>query len=130
LDPTDLERLREGIRLFNEGEFYACHDVLEEVWGDTLGPEKEFYQGLIHAAVALFHFEGGNLGGARRMYGSACAYLGRYGDAFLGVDLRRLRFDLEACFAELNAADDRDGYPSHIVLDDERIPRIRMEAGA
>ena len=30
--------------------------------------EKKFYQGLIQAAVALFHFGNENLGGARKLY--------------------------------------------------------------
>ena len=50
-------RYLKGIELFNQREFFECHDELEEVWTETLGPEREFYQGLIHAAVCLFHFE-------------------------------------------------------------------------
>ena len=42
-------RYRHAIDLFNEREFFACHDVLEEIWAETLGTEREFYQGLIHA---------------------------------------------------------------------------------
>ena len=127
MNDDDLARLENGIRLFNEREFFACHDVLEELWGDVQGPEKQFYQGLIQAAVALFHFENGNLGGARRMHLSACAYLAAYGDACHGVNLAQFRHDFEVCFQELLAASDRDGYPSHIHLDAERIPRIAFQ---
>ena len=56
------EKYVEGIRLFNEEEFFECHEVLEELWQETLGREKKFYQGLIQAAVALFHFGNENLG--------------------------------------------------------------------
>ncbi len=58
------EKYLEGIRLFNEEDFFECHEVLEELWSETLGAEKKFYQGLIQAAVALFHFGNENLGGA------------------------------------------------------------------
>jgi predicted metal-dependent hydrolase len=50
------EKYLEGIRLFNAEDFFECHDVLEELWSETLGEEKKFYQGLIQASVALFHF--------------------------------------------------------------------------
>ena len=50
-------RIDDGIRLFNAGEFFACHDVLEDFWGEQTCAEKPFFQGLIQAAVALFHFE-------------------------------------------------------------------------
>ena len=59
------EKYLEGIRLFNECEFFDCHQVLEDLWQETLGPERKFYQGLIQAAVALFHFGNENLGGVR-----------------------------------------------------------------
>ncbi|MGB0742301.1 MAG: DUF309 domain-containing protein, partial [Planctomycetaceae bacterium] len=58
------ERLAEGVKLFNEGEFFACHDVLEDLWTEQVCPERTFLQGLIQLAVALHHFEEGNLGGA------------------------------------------------------------------
>lgn len=117
-------RLVEGVRLFNEREFYACHDVLEEVWGDTLGPDREFYQGLIHVAVCLFHFEGGNLSGARKMYESARRYLSRYGASHLGVDLDGLLAELRICLAELLAATNE--YPAGVQLKPQRIPTIRF----
>ena len=77
----------EGISLFNQREFFACHDALEELWTETLGPEREFYQGLIQAAVALFHFSEGNTGGARRMCESSIRYLELYRPHFLGLDV-------------------------------------------
>ena len=58
------ELYREGLRLFNEEEFFECHEVLEELWSETRGDEKKFLQGLIQAAVALFHFGNENFGGA------------------------------------------------------------------
>ncbi|MBX3438751.1 MAG: DUF309 domain-containing protein [Planctomycetaceae bacterium] len=117
-------RFLEGVRLFNEHEFFACHDVLEELWGETLGPDREFYQGLIHAAVAVFHFEGGNLGGARKMYTSARRYLEPYGAEHLGIPLAEFLSDFKHCFAELLVCTNE--YPVGTVLDVDRIPRISL----
>lgn len=117
-------RFRHAIELFNEREFFACHDVLEELWNETLGPEREFYQGLIHAAVALFHFDGGNLGGARKMYGSALRFLAPYRPQYSGVDLDQFVCRLQACFREL--AEPRDSYPAGLRLDDNLIPTIAL----
>ncbi|MAG94269.1 MAG: hypothetical protein CMJ48_11025 [Planctomycetaceae bacterium] len=57
----------EGVSLFNQQEFLDCHEVLEELWIETAGPEKLFLQGLIQAAVALYHFGNDNFGGARKL---------------------------------------------------------------
>jgi len=116
------ERFPQAIALFNQREFFACHDVLEELWNETLGPEREFYQGFIHAAVALFHFGEGNLGGARKMYGSALRYLSPYGPQFSGVNLETFLSQLQTCFSEL--ARPRDRYPLGLTLDDALIPTI------
>ncbi len=118
-------RYLKGIELFNQREFFECHDELEEVWTETLGPEREFYQGLIHAAVCLFHFEGSNLGGARKMYDSCCRYLEPYGDHYFGIDLARLLSELEYCFRELLKP--HTSYPTGVTLDQDEIPEIDFD---
>ena len=117
-------RFTQALELFNAREFFACHDVLEELWGETLGPERQFYQGLIHAAIALFHFGEGNLGGARKMYGSALNYLSPYRPAFMDVSVDRLLSDLHTAFAEL--LQHHEGYPSGVLLDEQLIPSIEL----
>ena len=120
-DPTD-SRIDEGIQLFNEREFFACHDVFEDFWSELIGPEKTFFQGLIHAAVCLFHFEGGNLSGARKMYSSFRLYVSDSGPEFCGIDVQKLLGDMEFCFEELLAVS--SGYPHGLELKPERIPTI------
>ncbi|MEQ9406634.1 MAG: DUF309 domain-containing protein [Fuerstiella sp.] len=119
----DDPRIDEGIRLFNQREFFACHDVFEEYWSELIGPQKKLFQGLIHAAVCLFHFEGDNLSGARKMYGSFVAYVSDFAPEFCGIDVDRLLSDMESCFAELLAV--KSGYPHGLKLNPDQIPRIR-----
>lgn len=117
-------RFSQAIDLFNRQEFFACHDVLEEIWSETLSAEREFLQGLIHAAVALFHFEEGNLGGARKMHDSALRYLAPFDDCFCGVDLGRFRREFDGCFEPLLGM--HDSYPGNVTLDAARIPRLHQ----
>lgn len=112
----------EGVRLFNDEDFFECHEVLEELWAETMGPAKKFYQGLIQAAVALFHFGNGNLGGAKKVYLSCRKYLEAYPSPYEGLDLAKFLADLQYCFQEL--LDNTDACPSGIELRDERVPRI------
>lgn len=123
---TDAERetrLNSAIELFNAQEFFACHDELEEIWSETLSDDRTFYQGLIHAAVALHHFSEGNLGGARKMYFSAIRYLAPFAPDCDGVAVGRLLTDLDRCFAELAAA--TEATATGIVLDPQQIPRLQ-----
>ena len=114
-------RLSEGIRLFNEREFFECHDVLEDLWNDIPGSDREFYQGLIHAAVACFHFENGNLGGARKMYSSCQGYLTPYAPRFMGLNVEQFLADLSICFHELRTATSGT-YPSGLQMDLSLVP--------
>ncbi|MCH2203178.1 MAG: DUF309 domain-containing protein [Fuerstiella sp.] len=119
-------RIDHGIQLFNDREFFECHDVFEDFWSELIGPEKTFFHGLIHAAVCLFHFEGGNLGGARRMYGTCIAYLQTFEPEYCGVDVTQLLNDLKFCFEDLLTA--HDGYPHGVTLRSSRIPYIRRSS--
>ena len=50
-------RFQEAIRLFNAQEWYAAHDVLEEIWHETADPERRCLQGLLQVAVAQLHLQ-------------------------------------------------------------------------
>lgn len=65
--PDDSLFLR-GCQLFNEREFFACHEVLEELWNQEEGAEKEFIQGLIQIAVAYHHLLKNNPVGAGKLF--------------------------------------------------------------
>ncbi len=92
--------------------------------GETLGELRSFYQGLIHAAVALHHFEEGNLGGARKMYDSCLRYLAPCGEGCLGLDLVCFRSDMHLCFQKL--LQHSGGYPAEITLERKSLPRLMM----
>ncbi len=118
----------EGVRLFNQGEYFACHDVLEELWTETLGPERTFYQGLIHAAVSLFHFEEGNLGGARKMYDSTRRYLEPFLPEHMGLDLAGFLMDYQTCFQPL--LDAGSTWPTGLVPNPDTPPQLHWKADA
>lgn len=119
------EKYIEGIRLFNEEEFFECHDVLEELWSETLGEDKKFLQGLIQASVALFHFGNENLGGARKLYHSSIEKLDPYGETYMGLNLAKFKNDFRICFEELLQA--KEGYPAGVTIKDELVPRMETD---
>jgi predicted metal-dependent hydrolase len=114
----------EGLRLFNEEEFFDCHDILEELWSETTGPDRKFLQGLIQASIALFHFGNENFGGAKKLYLSARKNLDLFGDEFMGIDLASFLADFQRCFQEL--LDNTETYPTTVAIRDELVPKIRF----
>ncbi len=90
-----------GILFFNERDFFEAHEVWEDLWSESHGDERRFYQGMIQAAVGLFHFEGGNLGGAVKLYRSSYDYMKTCGSPFLGLDVADFWRRMERCFGRL-----------------------------
>lgn len=80
-------RYLEGIDLFNRREFFEAHEIWEELWHDTAGEDRRFYQGLIQAAVAAYHASNGNVPGARRLFHSGRKYMLVYPTLHLGLDI-------------------------------------------
>lgn len=81
----------EGVRLFNEGRFFECHEVWELLWKQSSGADKLFYQGMIQAAAALLHAERGELGGARSTWAKSRTKLERLPREHHGIALGDFR---------------------------------------
>ncbi len=111
-----------GIVYFNNEDFFKSHEVWEELWTRERGPQRQFYKGLIQAAVSLHHLGRGNLRGARTLSTRARACLASYRPKHLGLDVDAFLAALEQCFEGL-AADDR---PT-AAIDRTRVPRIRLD---
>src|SRR3989304_1334200 len=69
MDPQIEDLLEEGIRSFNAGHYFEAHERWEDLWRQTHGPLRLFYQGLIQAAVGLHHLNRGNRHGAPAQIG-------------------------------------------------------------
>jgi predicted metal-dependent hydrolase len=76
----------QGIRLFNEGKFFDCHEVLEEIWRPDRSARRLFWQALIHLAVAFHHARKGNRRGAERQLHKGLRKLAGYLPVCEGVD--------------------------------------------
>jgi len=82
--------LLRGIELFNAGEYFEAHEVLEDVWRAAPEPERKFLQGLIQVAVALHHHSRGNTVGCRSLLARASRNLSAYPVRHAGLDLTAL----------------------------------------
>ncbi len=110
-------RFLTGVLLFNAGDFFEAHESWEDLWSESTGPERRFYQGLIQAAVGLCHFCNGNLRGAVKLYHTSRAYMDGLPPRFLGVDVPAFWESMAACFrAIVSETPDRDARPEEALL--------------
>jgi predicted metal-dependent hydrolase len=103
--------LQRGIRLFNDEEFFQCHEVLEEAWKPEREPRRLFLQALIHLAVGHYHCQRGNPIGARRQLHKGLKKLAKYLPACEGIDTSRLYQESLAALEQIEAGVPLSTYP-------------------
>lgn len=113
-----------GIEHFNTCDFFEAHEVWEELWADTSGPDRRFYQGLIQVAVCLHHFGNGNIRGAKKLYFGCRGYLQDYQPQHLGLNVETLLSQLEICCREI--IDSQEEFPQIEIVPD-LIPEMHLE---
>ncbi|MGH9800181.1 MAG: DUF309 domain-containing protein, partial [Blastocatellia bacterium] len=101
--PELPEEFLRGIKLFNEGRFFECHEAWEAVWLKAGGVERDFLHAIIQAAAALHHFQRGNLKGARSVGRRAIGKLAAMPAVVMRLDTGELRSSLESILAQTDA---------------------------
>jgi uncharacterized protein len=111
-----------AISQFNSGEWFECHETLEELWIGKTGEMRDFYQGILQVGVALHHWRNGNFRGAVSLFESGAGYLRNVPPVYQRVAV-----------AELVQAADRARIvllelgPNRMAeLDPELIPKVRI----
>ena len=117
--------LDRGIREFNSGDFYACHDTLEAIWMGAETSEKPFYQGILQIAVAFYHLGNLNWRGGAILMGEGIHRLGRFEPSYENVQVDDL-LDQAIEWLELIQTAGPDGLAA--IMDDlpKPLPQIHM----
>jgi len=95
--------LETGLDLSRHGEYFAAHEALEDVWRAAEPQERDFYQGLVHVAVAWYQAGRGNRVGCERQLEKAARRLGLYAPKHEGVAVASLLDQVAAARAVVAA---------------------------
>lgn len=90
-----------GIALFNERQFYECHEDIEHEWHAERGEIRLLYQGMLQIGVGFHHALGGNHRGAILLLHDGITKVSRFAPACLGIDTARLARESQACLDAL-----------------------------
>ena len=121
----------EGLRLFNEQQWFDAHETWEDVWVMASGSRKLFYQGLIQCAVVLEHVRRGNPRGVRAVWLTAQSKFTDLPDVFIGIDIRKLLRDEQAAIQStldlpVERFDSRLGRGQKLPYDPSNAPMIEL----
>jgi predicted metal-dependent hydrolase len=116
------EGLLEGIELFNAGEYFECHEVLEDIWRAEADPVRALYQGILQIGVAFHHLRRGNWRGAVKLLDGGSEKVGRFLPRCMGVETAPLHASALTCLTLL-----RDLGPERVdEFDWSLIPTIEV----
>jgi len=93
--------LLEGIDLFNAGEYFECHEVLEDIWRAEADPVRALYQGILQIGVAFHHLRRNNWRGAVKLLDGGSDKVGRFLPRCMGIETQPLHASAISCLALL-----------------------------
>ena len=111
-----------GVEEFNGRFFFEAHDTWEELWRETTGPQRLFYQGLIQTAVGFYHLSNKNYKGACSQLGKAISKLEQYMPAYHGMETEQLLHRLRVCLSDAECL--RNG--ETVQCEESKIPQIQF----
>ena len=98
------EALREGVRLFNDGEYEDSHEDFEHGWLASESGDADFFKGLVQAAICLHKLEQGQRDGAKKLHAGMRRYLAAYLPSHRGVDVSALMEEMSSFLQDVAEA--------------------------
>ena len=118
------EPLHRFVQLFNNGEFWESHEVLEGPWRDT---GSAFYHGLILWASAWVHVQRDNAHGIQAQIAKALRALEGTPDHYLGIDVAAIRTLSLAVRAQVLAAPTDEAADPEPWIRRLSLPRLELD---
>jgi len=79
-----------GLEHIRAGRYFEAHEELELVWRAAPAGERDFYQGLVHVAVAWYQARRGRPVATARQLEKAERRLSRFAPSHRGIDVARV----------------------------------------
>ena len=97
------DHLADGLGLIRAGRYFEAHEELELAWRAAAPEEKDFFQGLVHVAVAWYQAGRGRPVATGRQLEKAARRLGPFAPAHRGVGVADVLAQVERARATVAA---------------------------
>ncbi|MGH2972844.1 MAG: DUF309 domain-containing protein, partial [Gaiellaceae bacterium] len=95
LEPVD-EAYKRGLAAIRAGRFFEAHEELESAWRVAGPDERDFFQGLVHVAVAWYQAGRGKPVATARQLEKAARRLASFAPTHRSVDVEDVLRQVEA----------------------------------
>ncbi len=87
---------KRGLEALRAGRYFEAHEELEEAWRAAPAEERDFFQGLVHVAVAWYQAGRGRPVATGRQLEKAARRLTPFAPVYRGVDVASVLEQVEA----------------------------------
>jgi uncharacterized protein len=87
---------KRGLAAIRAGRYFEAHEELEEAWRAAPAEERDFFQGLVHVAVAWYQAGRGRPVATGRQLEKAARRLGPFAPTHRGVDVADVLAQVQA----------------------------------
>jgi uncharacterized protein len=94
---------KRGLEAIRARRYFEAHEELEEVWRAAPAEERDFYQGLVHVAVAWYQAGRGRPVATASQLEKAERRLGPFAPEYRGVDVAGVLAQVEAARSRVAA---------------------------
>jgi predicted metal-dependent hydrolase len=94
---------KRGIEAIRAGRYFEAHEELEEAWRAAPAEERDFFQGLVHIAVAWYQSGRGRPVATGRQLEKAARRLAPFAPSHRGVDVADVLAQVAAAQARVAA---------------------------
>ncbi|MGD8516100.1 MAG: DUF309 domain-containing protein [Anaerolineae bacterium] len=112
-----------GLEQFNRGEFFECHDTLEELWMAEPRPIRQLYQGILQIGVAFYHLQAGRYRAVLYLLRRGSGYLQSFAPHCMGIDIEQLLSDAGRCLGAIT----RLGEEHMTEFDWSLVPKVKIK---
>jgi hypothetical protein len=106
---------KRGIEAIRDQRYFEAHEELEEAWRAAPADERDFFQGLVHVAVAWYQAGRGRPVATGRQLEKAARRLAPFAPNLRGVDVEGILAQIAAAQARV-AEGSLDLDPPHLSL--------------
>ena len=92
---------KRGLEAIRAGRYFAAHEELEDAWRAAPAEERDFFQGLVHVAVAWYQAGRGRPVATARQLEKAARRLAAFAPAHRGVDVAGVLAQVDAARARV-----------------------------
>jgi uncharacterized protein len=86
-----IQAISEAMRFFNEEKYWIAHEILESVWKESTGVERELVGGIILVCAAFVHYQKDEDEVCISILGRALKKLTNTKETYHGIDIEEIK---------------------------------------